>query len=111
MGYPMTYQRVVSRNQLADGSYEGPPRWWDMTAPNTVLIESDEDKAKFFDGIVLRWREQAKQANNRARMLAGDLRRLEVDTADEGATCQHIATRTGVDPEVVAAVLKEFIGW
>lgn len=46
---------------------------------------------------------------NAAKMLAGDLRRLEQDIVDEGAICRDIACRSGLDEEIVAAVLKEFV--
>lgn len=84
MGYPMTFQRVVNRNGLKDGSYEYPPSMW------------------FGDAEGLR---------KRAMLLAGDLRRLENDALDEQAICGHIADRTGIDRDTVAAVLKEFISW
>lgn len=48
---------------------------------------------------------------NKARLLAGDLRRLETDTVDERATCLYISQKTGIDVNAVAAVLAEFIKW
>lgn len=82
MGYPMTYQRVLNRNRLKDGDYqESPP----------IHING--------------------MTKGQIENLLGDLRRLEQDTQDENALVKHIQFRTNIDPEVIAAVLKEFINW
>jgi DNA-binding NarL/FixJ family response regulator len=105
MGYPMTWQRVVNRNGLADGSYDAVPAAW---APGNVEKNVHAQAVS----SVLEWRRERLEAlAHKARMLAGDLRRLELDSVDEGATCKEIARRTGIDVDTVAAVLKEFMSW
>lgn len=104
MGYPMTYQRVIRRNGVVVGDYEESPTDWQP------LVNTNEAD----DGVVSvsnARRRRVLAYERSACMLAGDLRRLERDTRDEGATCAHIAHRTGLDREVVAAVLKEFLDW
>jgi hypothetical protein len=85
MGYPMTFRRVVNRNGLNDGDYGKPPQTWSAYGGSDL--------------------------SQKATLLAGDLRRLERDAVDENAICAHIAGKTGIDREIVAAVLKEFISW
>lgn len=105
MGYPMTFRRFVNRNGLAEGTYD-----YERQREFRVAPESE--------GRLEVWRTLARSAYddlnariNRHNMLLGDLRRLEKDSVDEAATCRYIADRTGIEPDVVAAVLKEFIAW
>ena len=55
--------------------------------------------------------ERLRRYEESMRLLLGDLRRLEADAVDEAAICTYIAHRTGIDADIVAAVLKEFIAW
>jgi hypothetical protein len=77
----MTFQRVLNRNRLQDGDYLSPPSQWSG---------NEED---------------------RIRLLAGDLRRLEKDVVDENGICKYIAGRISIPEETVAAVLKEFVAF
>jgi hypothetical protein len=112
MGYPMTFQRFVKRNALDQGDYThfGPLKGqWavGLNLDNPGLGTEEQLIAAQWPYAVKRLREyEARLAS-----LLGDLRRLEKDTTDERSTCAFIASRTGLDPDVVAAVLKEFINW
>ena len=105
----MTFQRFVRRNFLIEGDYAKPPpewsRWWQHRGyvPDAYTLQErvDMDRAN----------EERKLLADRLSLMLGDLRRLERDSQDEGATARYIAARTGIDAEQVAAVLKEFIGW
>lgn len=105
----MTLRRVLDRNGLRDGDYGKTPQALLHSAPTTVPSVSDEWKAAQYFDTERRWHEQAEQWNDRLALLAGDLRRLERDTLDEDAICKHIAARTGVDADSVAAVLKAYL--
>lgn len=104
MGYPMTWQRLVSRNGLQEGDYDELPFQW------AVRVNTNRED----DGITavgkIR-RERLREYERQVSMLVGDVRRLERDAKDEGAVCAYIAHRTGVAADNVAAVLKEFIDW
>lgn len=109
MGYPMTFDRFVKRNGLADGDYGTPPHRWrfrlNVDSPGLATMEELRNA---------QWPEvgkEVKEGEARIATLAGDLRRLEQDATDESALCLHIASRTGLTADVVAAVLKEFIAW
>jgi hypothetical protein len=109
MGYPMTLRRVLDRNGLRDGDYGQTPQNLKHGAPTTVRSVNDEWKiTRYFENERL-WHEDAERWNGRMANLAGDLRRLEHDTLDENAICKHIAGRTGVDADSVAAVLKAYL--
>lgn len=117
MGYPMTYQRVIRRNHVAEGGY-GDKRaglGWLNTEPYTGTAADFTQAPDDFD-----FTEHLRKHLNdtlgalrieydRWAMLMGDLRRLERDSQDEEAVCSRIARQTGVDPEVVAAVLQAWI--
>jgi hypothetical protein len=107
----MTYQRVLSRNRLGSGGYDEAPPEWQIRVPleGGHVPEISEDEAFLLRREVIA--ERLRSYEGAARMLLGDLRRLEQDTLDEGTTCRVIAGRTGLDPDTVAAVLKEFLGW
>lgn len=106
MGYPMTWKRLLSRNQVADGTYDVvPERFALMLGVNRNPKDDGNDAVGEVRRMAL------DNAERWARMFAGDLRRLERDTVDERATCSVIANRTGIDMEVVATVLKEFFAW
>lgn len=104
----MTYQRVVNRNRLRVGGYNDAGDWEvsaNLDHPGTLSV--DEFHRVQFSFVA----EEMKRREGGLRMLLGDLRRLEQDAVDEQATVLHIARRTGIDPEIVAAVLKEFMSW
>src|SRR2546426_10077918 len=105
----MTYKRLINRNQLGIGGYtEDLPQGWMLGN----VSEADEARnVEVVLSLVKHRRETLVGLGHRMQMLLGDLRRLEQDTIDEGSTCKYIAYRTGIDAEVVAAVLKEFIDW
>jgi hypothetical protein len=113
MGYPMTFQRFVKRNALDQGGYlhgaaKLPLAWAiRVNIDQPGLLPPAELPATMWPYVVERVKEYERQVGN----VLGDLRRLETDTMDERACCTFIAARTGVDPDVVAAVLKEFINW
>lgn len=101
MGYPMTWQRIVNRNGLADGDYgKAPDRW----ALNCNMTKDPSLAA----GMADHWRQELERKDRQIMTFAGDLRRLENDVRDEGIVCQRIAHRIQIEPDVVAAVLKEF---
>lgn len=113
MGYPMTWGRLINRNGLADGDYGRPPEGWAATAPKTAWsILDDYDAARLrahsrmVEEVVTN---TVEQQNARIAIFAGDLRRLEKDTLDEGTICQSIARKLDADPDLVAAVLKEWL--
>ena len=110
MGYPMTWRRLISRNGLVDGDYGIPP---ERLKANVNLKEKGLYEAwEVFDcHMAPHYRERIEDYQSWAADFAGDLRRLEKDARDEGAICQHIAARTGIYVDVVAAVLKEFLDW
>jgi hypothetical protein len=109
MGYPMTFRRFVNRNGLADGDYGAAPQRHEKRVITNVTegtLMTDQET------LLARgpsWARRVDEYEAAARMLAGDLRRLELDAVDEGAICKLIAHRTGIDTNVVAAVLKEFV--
>ena len=116
MGYPMTWRRVIGRNGLIEGGYTDPGRHKvNLNLDNPGLMNKDlpqEERVKKFQehlgpdfAKLLKSNEQSWQA------LLGDLRRLEADVIDERGICQHIASRTGIDPDTVAAVLQEFMNF
>lgn len=111
MGYPMTWKRVVSRNGLQDGDYTTPPQRHSKRVPTDPsegsLASERETKLARYDLLAKR----AEEYERAFCMLAGDLRRLELDAVDENAICLYISGRIGVDEGVVAAVLKEFMDW
>jgi len=106
MGYPMTYQRVLRRNRLDCGDYGDLGKCYSSLKMPKPFSGNPEASLPVSD-----IREWAAVNHQALSMLLGDLRRLEGDAVDEAATCLHIAARTGVDKEVVAAVLKEFLSW
>lgn len=104
MGYPMTFQRLLNRNQIADGTYEAAPETW---RPRVNLQVEVPAGAK--DGVLEVRRKQLIQYETQAKMLAGDLQRFLKDAVDERAVCTAIAERTQLDADTVAAVIKEFL--
>src|SRR3954467_13798118 len=110
MGYPMTWRRVVSRNGLADGDYGQTPSAY---AYGDVLLDGVMGTMMTERETILArapgWAEQIKKTNGRLACLAGDLRRMERDVTDEQYVCKEIARRTGIDPDIVAAVIQEFM--
>lgn len=105
MGYPMTWQRIVRRNLLTDGDYGKAPIGW------ACDVNMNTDLSALGHQTILEVRrERLLRYEQSARMLAGDLRRLERDAQDEQNICREVARRTGMDSDIVAAVLKEFFG-
>lgn len=107
MGYPMTLDRVIHRNGLATGDYDHPAEWaLNVNLDSLGLVKSQEE----FDQIMVDdYRRRIREYEQKARMLLGDLRRLEHDAVDEDGTCRIVASRSGVDPETVAVVIREFM--
>ena len=100
MGYPMTYKRVMLRSGMAEGGYQDCPRRFPLYGITTVGLEHwSGQELRALHERAIHWTE----------LCAGDLRRLEADSTDEGAICTQIARRTGIDADVVAAVLKEYM--
>lgn len=110
MGYPMTFRRLLNRNGLTEGNYGhsgGPSLPWQIQVNLTHPGLLEPDKL-----AVVQWPyavDRLKRYESQAALLLGDLRRLESDTVDEGWICKTIASKTGVDPDTVAAVLKEWL--
>lgn len=109
MSYPMTFKRLINRSGLVDGDYGMVPQ---RLAAGVNLKDRGLTSQDEFDQLMAPYyRERIESYMAWAKRFAGDLRRLELDAVDEEATCKHIADRTGVDPDVVAIVLKEFMEW
>lgn len=115
MGYPMTYRRVLHRNGIEVGTIGDGHRLVPSLAtgsfPPRDRFNADVDYDHLCREEISRLQGQLLEAATKFGQILGDLRRLEHDTVDEGLTCAKIAERTGVDAEIVAAVLKEFITW
>lgn len=112
MGYPMTYQRVIGRNRIADGNYDAPPSEWSAGRAGGHVRGLTADQLEVIIASHNRWfNEAVENWNRRLQNLAGDLRRLEKDAIDENATAKYIASRINVHVDVVAAVLREFMNW
>ena len=109
----MTWQRLLNRNRLNTGDYTEVPEGWGTSGGATAweLLEKDskEQIIAFFKTVQAHRDEEAGRRNKQVMMFAGDLRRLERDALDEGYICREIARRVGADPELVAAVLKEWL--
>lgn len=114
MGYPMTVQRVLNRNALSKGGYGHTPEDL-MPSQWAVSLNLDNPGLSTMEELIAsQWPRAVQRLRNyegQVRLLLGDLRRLEADTVDEKITCQAIAHKTGIDPEVIAIVLKEFLAW
>lgn len=113
MGYPMTYQRVIHRNGLSAGDYDS--RTSDMGGEITIPVKADfrpgVDYEEVLKDLLRHQNENLERAKGGRQMLLGDLRRLELDALDERAHVQYIAQRLGADPDLVAAVIREFMSW
>jgi hypothetical protein len=112
MGYPMTWQRFIKRNQL--GPERGGGDYSDAGA-HKLLLNLDRPGLGTLEELQMRqvphMIEYVKQLESRYRTMLGDLRRLEMDSTDENAVCNHIVAATGIEPDSVATVLKEFFAW
>lgn len=110
MGYPMTFKRLINRGRWNDGDYTKPPEAWQIQVNigELGLIKTDEE---FIQHLGPYWRKRLQEYETMSRSFAGDLRRLEKDAVDEDAYCNVIAQRTGVPSDIVAIVIKEFIGY
>jgi hypothetical protein len=109
----MTYLRVLRRNELSEGGYEALPPF------RFAHVGLDEEWCGFQDADGLRGayrglaaisQRAVYDARVRRNALLGDLRRLEKDARDELEICDRIVSKTGIDDDLVAAVLAEFIG-
>lgn len=114
MGYPMTWRRLLNRSHFNEGDYESLPHEWLDYGTHTAwgLIERNAT----VDGLLglmktleSATQEQAERNSQRLKLFLGDLRRLERDTLDERYICLEIGRKIAVDPDVVAAVLKEWL--
>jgi hypothetical protein len=110
MGYPMTFRRVMNRNGLQDGDYTTPPERHARRVITNATEATLQSEQETLIGRAPHWAKRVEEYEQVFKMLAGDLRRLERDAVDEYSICQRIAARTGINADVVAAVLKEFIG-
>jgi hypothetical protein len=111
----MTYQRVVNRNHLNEGGYGDPGRHAINVnlGPDGYDHREDPNGDAFTAAIFPHAATRLRDYERAFTMLLGDLRRLEHDAVDENVNgvCGYIAQRTGIESEVVAAVLKEFMAW
>ena len=108
MGYPMTWQRFVNRNGLKEGDYDNVPAAHALrvNVDRPALTTEEEFRLSVFPHLVERLRSYERSYG----LLLGDLRRLERDTLDEQAVAQQISRQTGIDADIVAGVLKEYLG-
>ena len=111
MGYPMTYQRVIHRNRLHEGGYDAERVGPFTVAEQSIADMTDEARAALFRHMAETQHERIVSMVRARNLILGDLRRLEVDSIDEGATVAYIANRTEADPEIVTAILREFLRW
>jgi hypothetical protein len=114
MGYPMSFRRFVNRSGLAEGGYMDTPHPRVNLAAHMASPEAFNAGVDFTEvmrSTAANYAQEIERLYRWQGILLGDLRRLEHDAMDEQAICVQIAARTGVDREVVAAVLKEFISW
>lgn len=88
MGYPMSWGRLISRNNLM-GNYSRP-------RPTT------------FHGLKGEGGPVGLAIDQHLKSIAGDMRRLEIDSMDGLYATREIAVRAGVAPELVLIVLKAF---
>lgn len=102
MGYPMTWRRVIARNGLQEGDYQTAPMSWH----SRVNIREQDDE---MPALGKHRRERIEAYERQAKVLCGDLRRLESDALDEAAVCNAIHRLTGVAVDDVAAVLQAFM--
>lgn len=108
MGYPMTFRRVLNRNRINTGDYQGelPSPWGiNLNLDNEMLAPRDVFVQTIHPHLV----ERIKLYETNVRSLLGDLRRLEQDAIDENCLCKEISRQTGLNVDDVAAVLKAFI--
>ena len=116
MGYPMTWRRVVGRNSLTEGDYHNSGSHGIYINLGFVGIKNPDKTEEvrtreYHADMGPEFIRTIKSNEERWKALLGDLRRLEADVMDEGSICQHVASRTGVDADTVAAVLKEFLNF
>lgn len=110
MGYPMTYQRVISRSGLAPNSQ--PSVAYNLAEVDRNVLAKLPDDAARISLLTFRVDDLAKLATNAQRHhanLKDDLRRLERDATDEGSIIRQLHDRTGIPRDHIAGVLKEFL--
>lgn len=117
MGYPLTFQRLLNRNNLQDVDY-GSKLSGVNTGPGRTML--DVTAADFNEGVdfvhllkkdIKLLYQEIDRVNQKWSMLCGDIKRLQKDAVDEAAICNHIAHETGLNVEMVAAVLKAWMEW
>lgn len=108
MGYPMTYKRVVKRNALEKGG--GYSDAGDHKARTNLgdYATGPGPIEEFYAAMGPHYVEEIKRYESRFKSILGDLRRLEQDAQDEWGIAEPISRRTGIEQDIVAAVLKEF---
>ena len=116
MGYPMTWRRVIGRNGLHKGGYDDAGQHKVCMNMGIVGIVKPDVPMEIqlrnvYASMGPDYVRHIETNENNWKILLGDIRRLEADVADEKTICRHIATRTGVDPDTVATVLKEFMNY
>jgi hypothetical protein len=87
MGYPMTYDRMLRRNDRASGDCGSPDE------ARSFPPESTFPSHEAYVNKIRMLRQDLARRNNKMRMLKGDLRRLETDARDESAVVGLVATR------------------
>jgi hypothetical protein len=112
----MTFRRLLHRNGLDKGDYIDGGDYRNLLRP---VLQPFPPKGRFPDCTDARYVEMLHEHidllgkalfgwDQWRQLILGDLRRLEADALDERALCQEVARSTGVDADVVAAVLQEF---
>lgn len=115
----MTFRRVINRNGLTgkpteiygETGYSAKISLWDTDSIRKVYGYPNNDGSNIVGFTMKQLCDEIDKINQKWGLLMGDLRRLEMDAVDESAISKQIATRTGLDPEVIAIVLKEFMAW
>lgn len=107
MGYPMSFRRILDRNNLHDGDYGNPPLRWNqgIAGPVTVLVDDAEGLMK----VLLVEQEKLRNLMSKLSLLAGDIRRFKHDAVDEDYICKYIADELHLDEETVAMVIRKFM--
>ena len=105
----MTFQRFIKRNGLHNGDYNiAPEKHRIRVNLDSPGLMPEEDFIRHIHPYHVT---QIKEYEAAFKMMAGDLRRLEIDTVDESAICNIISDRIKIPKDIVAAVLKEFMAY
>lgn len=102
MGYPMTWKRVKARNSIINTDVDT----WKVSMPTTIADIRDIG-ATLYEYA----KENVDRVNIQLMLLRADIARLELDAIDEAEYGQTwtIARNTGIDPDVVATVIRHFL--